>query len=85
MSEFQQTMKTVQFTLIPTVVNNKPSNNIAVMIGILHVAFIEEQPDGQWKIKVVWEHAFPYGTDLYRTKPEALAKVKQLLLTSTNT
>lgn len=81
MSGFSQETTTILYTVMPMKVNNKPSNNVSVMIGVLHVAFIEEQPDGKYKIKTLWEHAFPYGTDVCDTKEEALFKVKERLLT----
>lgn len=80
---FSQEMMQVQVNYIPTVVNNKPSNNVAITVGLLQVAHITEEPDGKFHIKSLWPHNFPLGTHIHPNVRDAIAAVKVLLQVKT--
>lgn len=79
---FEQTT-TVKYVEMPMRVNNQPSENVSLMIGILHVAFIDKQEDGQWKVTTLWPHAFK-DMDLFPNKGAAIFAVKQRLFLPIN-
>lgn len=82
--EYFEEIRHVKYVEMPMMVNNKPSENVSIMIGILHVAFIDKQEDGQWKVTLLWPHAFQHESNLFPNKKEAIFAVKQRLFISIN-
>jgi hypothetical protein len=64
---------------MPTKVDNKPSENFSIMVGILHVAFVNKIADNKWEVKVLWEHAFPYESNIFPSAKLAEAAIMKRL------
>lgn len=78
---FKQIEANLKVSVLTTKVDNVMSNNVTVMVGILHVADIKEQPDGKWKISSLWPSAFPYGSNIVTTREEGIQQIMERLRT----
>lgn len=68
-----------RYTIMPMKVDNKPSNNVSIMIGLLHVAMINEMEDGRYKVEVLWPDAFPGDSGIFNSRTAAISAVGTIL------
>ena len=76
------TQLNLNVTELPLKVLNKPTENVAIMVGILYVAVIEKHSETEWHIRTMFDlkHNLPTEqVNVHTSKQSAINDVYKML------